>query len=47
MKNNWSLIRPHVSEVVSAVNSIQARGYVEIDFLMPPLEPYAGREGGR
>ncbi len=46
MKNNWGFIRPHVGDIITAVNRIQPGEYVEIDFPMPPLEPYAGG-GGR
>ena len=46
MKNNWGLIRPHVGDIITAVNRIQPGEYVEIDFPMPPLEPYGGG-GGR
>ena len=47
MKNNWGLIRPRIDDIVTAVNRIRPRDYVEIDFPMPPLEPYDGGEGNR
>ena len=42
MKNDWPLIRPHINAVVNAVNDIRPGDYVEIDFPLPPLEPYGG-----
>lgn len=45
MKNNWGLIRPQVDDIVTAVNRIQPGDYVEIDFPMPPLDPYGSSEG--
>lgn len=45
MKNDWGLIRPLVGDVINTVNRMQPGEYVEIDFPMPPLEPYTGGGG--
>ena len=42
MKNDWSLIRPHVGVINAAVNRIQPGDYIEVDIPMPPLERYTG-----
>ena len=47
MKNDWSLIRPHVDVVNAAVNLIQPGEYVEVDFPMPPLERYISGRGNQ
>ena len=47
MKNDWGLIRPLVGDIITTVNRIQPGEYAEIDFPMPPLEPYTSGGGSR
>ena len=42
MKNDWSLIRPHVDDINAAIDRIQPGDYVEIEISMPPLPEYRG-----
>lgn len=42
MKNDWSLIRPHVEDINAAIDRIQPGDYVEIEISMPPLPEYRG-----
>ena len=42
MKNDWSLIRPHVDDINAAIDRIQPGDCVEIEIPLPPLAEYRG-----